>query len=194
MTNTQRGALAAVAVALSAVGLFLILGDEASPPATSAAPVAEVAPAPVAVTGRPSAPSQPTTGAPTPAAVAEASSDVVPAEEAGPHVEFAPSPFESADSAELQYAVKLVLGADTGPNEWHNAARVFQRCVDENPHNHLCKRGVYAAWERIDSDGGRPTALTQTGALSLDPSRLQNPTERPDGVVAPALKARALRE
>ncbi|MDP1919499.1 MAG: hypothetical protein Q8L14_24825 [Myxococcales bacterium] len=196
MTNTQRGALAAVAVVMIALGLFLVLGNEPATPATSTAPVAEVGPAPAAVTGTGPAPSQPTTGAPA-AAIAAAATNDAGAEQlakTGPTVEFAPSPFEGSDSAELQYAVKLVLGETTGPREWHKAAEVFQRCVDQNPTNHLCKRGVYAAWERIDSDGGQPTALTKTGALGVDPSKLQNPTERPDGLVAPTLKERALAE
>lgn len=191
MTNTQRGALAAAAVALIALGLFLILGNDPTP-VTSPAPGAQVGAAPAAVTGTTAAPSQPTTGAPTPA-VAAAPSDAgaEPVAKTGPAVELAPSPFEGSDSAELQYAVKLVLGETTGPREWHKAAEVFQRCVDQNPTNHLCKRGVYAAWERIDSDGGQPTALTKTGALGVDPSKLQNATDRADGLVAPTLKERA---
>lgn len=195
MTNTQRGALAAVAVVLVALGLFLILGNDPAAPVTSPASGAQVGPAPAAVTGTTAAPSQPTTGAPT-AAVAAATSDAgaEPVAKTGPAVELAPSPFEGSDSAELQYAVKLVLGETTGPREWHKAAEVFQRCVDQNPTNHLCKRGVYAAWERIDSDGGQPTALTKTGALGVDPSKLQNPTERSDGLVAPTLKERAVAE
>lgn len=194
MTNTQRLALAAVAVVMIALGLFLVLGNDPAPPVTSPAPVAEVGAAPATVTGTGAAPSQPATGAPT-VAVVEAGSDAgVAVGKTGPTVEFAPSPFESADSPELQYAVKLVLSQTTGPFEWRKAAEVFQRCVDENPTNHLCKRGVYAAWERIDSDGGMPTALTKTGALGVDPSKLQNPTVRSDGLVAPTLKERSLAE
>lgn len=195
MTNTQRGALAAVAVVMIALGLFLILGNDTTTPVTSPAAVPQVGPAPGAAPGDVAAPSQPTTGAPA-AAVAAPTGDAgaEPVAKTGPAVELAPSPFEGSDSAELQYAVKLVLGETTGPREWHKAAEVFQRCVDQNPTNHLCKRGVYAAWERIDSDGGQPTALTKTGALGVDPSKLQNPTERSDGLVAPTLKERALPE
>jgi hypothetical protein len=83
----------------------------------------------------------------------------------------APSPFADGSSEELQYAVKLVTGPDTGPVQWRKAAEVFQRCIDANPTNHLCRRGVYAAWERIDSDGGPPTALT--------PPVVFQPGERP---------------
>ena len=196
MTNTQRGALAAVAVVMIALGLFLILGNDSATPTTSPAPVAAAGPAPGAVPGDVAAPTQPTTGTPAAAVAAAATSDAgaEPVAKTGPAVELAPSPFEGSDSAELQYAVKLVLGETTGPREWHKAAEVFQRCVDQNPTNHLCKRGVYAAWERIDSDGGQPTALTKTGALGVDPSKLQNPTERSDGLVAPTLKERAVGE
>ena len=195
MTKTQRGALAGVAAAMIALGLFLILGDDDSAPsATSPAAVVEVGAAPAARTGTVAAPTQPATGAPN-AAVVEAGSDAgAAAAKTGPAVEFAPSPFESSDSPELKYAVKLVLSESTGPYEWRKAAEVFQRCVDENPTNHLCRRGVYAAWERIDSDGGMPTALTRTGALGVDPSKLENPTDRSDGLVAPTLKERALAE
>lgn len=194
MTNTQRGALAAVAVVMIALGLFLVLGNEPATPVTSPAPVPQAGPAPGAVTGTAAPPSQPTTGAPNAAAAAGATTDAgaEPVVITSPAVELAPSPFEGSDSAELQYAVKLVLGETTGPREWHKAAEVFQRCVDQNPTNHLCKRGVYAAWERIDSDGGQPTALTRTGALGVDPSNLQNATDRADGLVAPTLKERAL--
>jgi hypothetical protein len=195
VTKTQRGALAGVAAAMIALGLFLILGDDDSAPsATSPAAVVEVGAAPAARTGTVAAPTQPATGAPN-AAVVEAGSDAgAAAAKTGPAVEFAPSPFESSDSPELKYAVKLVLSESTGPYEWRKAAEVFQRCVDENPTNHLCRRGVYAAWERIDSDGGMPTALTRTGALGVDPSKLENPTDRSDGLVAPTLKERALAE
>lgn len=195
MTNTQRLALAAVAVVMIALGLFLILGDDDSAPsATSPAPVAEVGAPPAAMTGTVAAPTQPAMCAPT-AAVVEAGSDAgVAAAKPGPTVEFAPSPFESADSPELKYAVKLVLSETTGPHEWRKAAEVFQRCVDENPTNHLCRRGVYAAWERIDSDGGMPTALSKTGAIGVNPSKLENPRERSDGLVAPTLRERVLAE
>jgi len=185
-----------VAVALVALGLFLILGGEPGATLTPPAHVTEVEPGPTATTTTtpPTAPSQPTSGYPAAAVVAAVPDAGEPVAKTGPVVELAPSPFEGSDSPELQYAVKLVLSETTGPYEWHKAAEVFQRCVDQNPTNHLCKRGVYAAWERIDSDGGRPTALTRTGAFDVGSARLQDATERPDGLVAPTLKARALQQ
>lgn len=193
MTNTQRAALGVVAVALVALGLFLVLGGESDATVTPSGQVTEVGPGPTAPTTTPTAPGQPTSGAPAAEVVAAVSdAGAAPVAKPGPSVELAPSPFEGSDSPELQYAVKLVLSENTGPHEWHKAAEVFQRCVDQNPTNHLCKRGVYAAWERIDSDGGRPTALTKTGAFNVDPAQLQNPTDRPDGLVAPTLKERAV--
>ncbi|MCA3013216.1 MAG: hypothetical protein INH41_12550 [Myxococcaceae bacterium] len=81
-----------------------------------------------------------------------------------------------------------MLSGTSGPTEWRNAAEVFQRCVDQNPTNNFCKRGVFAAWERIDSDGGKPTALNS--ALSVDPNTLKELPVRSDGLVAPTLQQR----
>ena len=175
MTNTQRAALGVVSVTLVALGLFLIVGNERE---TAASPshAMEVGPAPMAPTTTAPVPSEPPTGASiaaSPQAMRDAGA--APVETSGPTVELAPSPFENSDSPELQYAVKLVLSESTGPREWHKAAEVFLRCVDQNPTNHLCRRGLYAAWERIDSDGGRPTALSTTGPLGIEP----NPTMKP---------------
>jgi hypothetical protein len=93
-----------------------------------------------------------------------------------------PSPFDSAESDELKYAVQLVVGAETGPREWHKAAEVFQRCVDANRFNFLCQRGVKAAWERIDSDGGPSSALVVAPAGASKAARLA-PSTGPTGMV-----------
>jgi hypothetical protein len=183
MNNTQRVALTVVSIVLVALGLFLIRGDDSDTDIAAATspgePRRDVAPEPM-TTRPPTALAQQPTEAPSPVAAHEP-------QEKDSKVELAPSPFESPDSPELQYAVKLVLGENTGPNEWRKAAEVFQRCVDQNPTNHLCKRGVYAAWERIDSDGGQATALTNTGPLTVDPAQLKA-TDRPNRIIAPLLQ------
>ncbi|MBE2250659.1 MAG: hypothetical protein IAE78_14070 [Myxococcus sp.] len=192
MSTTQRAALAAVSVALVALGLFLILDDDAAP-APGVAPL-EAAPPPAlepspAVAAPSVAPVVPPVAE---AVIVEAGVDAGAASTGSPpHVELAPSPFETSDSAELQYAVKLVLSDTSGPYEWRNAVEVFRRCLDQSPLNHLCKRGLYAAWERLDSDGGRPTALSAEGPLAVDPAGVRRATtDRPDGIEAPSLKAR----
>lgn len=185
MSTTQRMAVGLVAAVLVGLGLFLLKDDATPAPAPAPATPAPQALAPPPPTGpvvAAEAPPVVQAGDAGPGAVA-----MVAAEPARPTVEYAPSPFDRPDSEELQYAVKLVLGENTGPREWHSAAQVFQRCVDANPYNHLCKRGVYAAWERIDSDGGRPTALSATGPLEVDPTKA-NRVGRADGIVAPALQ------
>lgn len=157
MTTTQRIALAVVSAVMVGAGVWLL--REGAPEPQAAAPQAPLPTGPTAIAA-------PTPALPGSAPAADAvDGSVAPKEPAppasGPTVEVAPSPFADATSEELQYAVKLVTGPGTGPAEWRKAAEVFQRCVDVNPTNHLCKRGVYAAWERIDSDGGPPTALSK---------------------------------
>ncbi|MCU0695237.1 MAG: hypothetical protein MUC96_01770 [Myxococcaceae bacterium] len=173
MTTTQRVALATAAGALLAAGFWLLRPEETAPPT---APPSGAAPVPSAVVAPP-APRAEVAEAATPTPAADAGTSAAAAEPtapSGPTVEVAPSPFTDANSEELRYAVKLVLGPDTGPTEWRKAAEVFQRCVDVNPTNHLCKRGVYAAYERLDSDGGPATTLTPPRELqpaSAGPTR-----------------------
>ncbi len=185
MSTTQRVGVAVVALGLMGLGVFLVLGKSDEPQPTS--PPAKV-PVLTAPTTPATTPSEGTTAAPpSPVAVAPATPTPEPAGAAGggtPQVEYAPSPFESSNSAELQYATKLVIGENTGPTEWKKAVEVFQRCLDQNPKNHLCKRGVYAAWERIDSDGGMPTTNLTVQSLQKD-LRV-----RPDGIQAPAILLR----
>lgn len=186
--NTQRLVLLGAAVVLVGLGAFLLLdGSEPPPPSTTTPPPGPTKEA-VAPPTPPSLPAEPTPTAPPPIAaqVADASAPLAdaPRPPGGPMPELEPSPFDATDSKELQYAVQLVTGPGTGPEQWRNAAEVFQKCVDANPHNYLCKRGVYAAWERIDSDGGPATALN--GEVTLDPNNL--PIIRKDGLTAPTLR------
>ncbi|MDX2010198.1 MAG: hypothetical protein SFW67_08415 [Myxococcaceae bacterium] len=177
MTTPQRVALATVAGALLATGFWLLRPDEPtaapSAPTPTSAPTVAVAPGttPLPVAEAVPAMAAADAGAPTPAPAPT-----------GPTVEVAPSPFTDSNSEELKYAVKLVLGPDTGPTEWRKAAEVFQRCVDVNPTNHLCKRGVFAAYERLDSDGGPASSLSapiefqpeRTAPLPNEAQRLRN--------------------
>ncbi|MCA2977173.1 MAG: hypothetical protein INH41_21270 [Myxococcaceae bacterium] len=176
MKPTHRLLLAALALALTGAGAWLLLDDDGpaetvaattTPPA--AAPPSPPRPAGPAVADAPPPPTPPVAGG-APAAVLEPPAPAAPPPEPHPAedpvVEVAPSPFLDQGSEELQYAVHLVTGPGTGPTEWRKAAEVFQRCIDVNPTNHLCRRGVYAAYERIDSDGGPATAL-DTGVTSL---------------------------
>lgn len=190
MSNVQRVGLAVVAGALVGLGVWLVMSDDApapgpgasSPAVPSSAPASPQANAPVAPTT-----DRPVATAPTPAVPSAGGASG--AGGSGPQVEFAPSPFESADSAELQYAAKLVLGETTGPAQWLKAAEVFQRCVDQNPTNHFCRRGVRAAWERLDSDGGQPTSL-MSGVVEVKPGALVPVPARADGLVAPTRQER----
>lgn len=185
MSTTQRVGVAVVALGLLGLGVFLVLGksDEpqpASPPANAPVVAAPTTPPPSSPLEAPApAPSAPVAAAPTPPPGADTAAP------GAPRVEYAPSPFEAADSAELQYATKLVIGEETGPGEWKKAVEVFQRCLDQNPMNHFCKRGVYAAWERIDSDGGMPTTT-----LTAQPFQMPRPVRGPraDGIQAPGLR------
>lgn len=178
--DTKRLTLGAVAIALVAVGVFLIRSPEPTRSPVEQEPLVAAQPStPATVTGPSPAKVDSSTAV---TASADASSAPVATEPVpSPNLEMAPSPFDSADSKELQYAVQLVIGPETGPEQWHNAARVFQRCVDANPTNHLCRRGVFAAWERIDSDGGPATALT-TG---MEVEKLR-PPPRKDGLIIPS--------
>lgn len=184
MSTTQRVGVAVVALGLVGLGVFLLTSNGEAPQPPSEAPRAPVVVAPP----RPTTPDDPVRQAPSaPVAVAPSTPSTEPAAPpapAPPPVEYAPSPFETSSSAELEYATKLVIGEKTGPTEWMKAVEVFQRCLDQNPKNHLCKRGVYAAWERIDSDGGMPR--TNLTVQQLQPDL----TARPDGIVAPALELR----
>lgn len=188
MSTTQRVGVAVLALGLLGLGVFLVMGkgDEPQPQPTTA-PAKE----PVAAPPTPVAPAEPTAVAPSnPAPVPPAPPTEPPSAggAAPPRVEYAQSPFESADSPELQYAAKLVIGNDTGPAEWKKAVEVFQRCVDQNPTNHFCKRGVYAAWERIDSDGGQPTTNLTVQPFSPPTIRARDARVRPDGIQAPAIQ------
>lgn len=192
MSTMQRVGVAVVALGLMGLGVFLVLGKNEEPQPTSApAKAPPVLAAPTTPTATPEAtpsPAAPVAAAPT--TPAAPSGGGTPA--GAPQVELAPSPFETSDSAELQYATKLVIGENTGPNEWKKAVEVFQRCLDQNPKNHLCKRGVAAAWERIDSDGGMPTTglkVETLGTPTLD-SNARDLRVRPDGIVAPAIQER----
>ena len=185
MSTTQRVGVAVVALGLMGLGVFLVLGKSDEPQPTS--PPAKV-PVLAVPTTPATTPSEGTTAAPpSPVVVAPATATPEPAGAGGgtPQVEYAPSPFESSNSAELQYATKLVIGEETGPGEWRKAVEVFQRCLDQNPMNHFCKRGVYAAWERIDSDGGMPTTT-----LTAQPFQMPRPVRGPraDGIQAPGLR------
>lgn len=164
MSNTQRIAVAAVAVILVALGLFLVGTDEPQPGPT-AEPAAERLP-PV--------PSPTPTLIPTdtpPAANPPPVAEAQPVAPAAPTVEKEPSPFDRADSPELAYAIELVNREGSGPTEWRKAAEVFTRCVDANRFNHLCRRGLAAAWERLESDGG-PTHLLDA-PVKLEPGALR---------------------
>lgn len=190
MSTTQRVGVAVVALGLMGLGVFLVLGKSDEPQAQSApakVPVLAAPTTPVTTPEGTAAPTAPVAVAPTTPTPAGAGGGAA----AGtPQVEMAPSPFESSDSAELQYATKLVIGENTGPTEWKKAVEVFQRCLDQNPKNHLCKRGVAAAWERIDSDGGMPTTglkVETLGMPTLD-SNARDLRVRPDGIVAPAIQ------
>ncbi|MBL8935028.1 MAG: hypothetical protein JNM69_10770 [Archangium sp.] len=194
MSTMQRVGVAVVALGLLGLGVFLVVGKSEEPQAVSPLVKAPVLAAPTP-------PPPPTTTAPEAAPAPANPVAVVPtapaaagggAAAAMPQVELAPSPFETSDSAELQYATKLVLGDNTGPTEWKKAVEVFQRCLDQNPKNHLCKRGVAAAWERIDSDGGLPTTglkVESLGTPTLD-ATARDKRVRPDGLQAPAIQER----
>ena len=185
--DTKRMTLAAAALGLVAVGVFLITSNDPPDPTPGGTPGA--APAPSTVTKQ-QTPLEPTsTPEVTSMADGGASPRAVVEVQAPPNLEMAPSPFDSADSKELQYAVQLVIGPGTGPEQWLNAAKVFQRCVDQNPNNHLCRRGVYGAWERLDSDGGPATALTS----GMEVQRLEPPppAARKDGITSPIQQRRS---
>lgn len=192
MSTTQRVGVAVVALGLMGLGVFLVMGKSDEPQPTSApAKVPSVA-----VPTTPTTPSEGTVAAPSNAVVVAPAATPTPVGAGGgvptgtPQVEYAPSPFEGSDSAELQYATKLVLGENTGPAEWKNAVGVFQRCLEQNPKNHLCRRGVAAAWERIDSDGGMPTTnlkVESLGTPTLD-TNARDLRVRPDGIMAPAIQ------
>lgn len=190
MSTTQRVGVAVVALGLMGLGVFLVMGksDEAQPASPPAkVPVLAAPTTPVTTPEGTVAPTAPVAVAPTTPTPAGAGGG---AGAGAPQVEMAPSPFESSDSAELQYATKLVIGENTGPTEWKKAVEVFQRCLDQNPKNHLCKRGVAAAWERIDSDGGMPTTglkVETLGTPTLD-SKARDLRVRPDGILAPAIQ------
>jgi len=176
MKLPQRLALGAVALILVGLGALLLRPD----PEPTVTPPPDAMPVPTTVTA-PTPVTPPPTQAPTLAApvVAGVDGGVAGADAPSPtqpQVELAPNPFADSKSAELQYAVKLVLGPNTGPAEWKKAAEVFQRCVDVNPTNHLCKRGVYAAYERLDSDGGPATALS--APVTFSPGK-EDPNDRP---------------
>ncbi|MER2566543.1 MAG: hypothetical protein ABTQ32_37825 [Myxococcaceae bacterium] len=187
MSTTQRVGVAVVALGLLGLGVFLVLGKSEEPqPESSPARVPVVA----APTPTPTAPSEAVAPAPS-APVAVVPTTPPPAETAAPgapQVDYAPSPFEGADSAELQYATKLVIGENTGPGEWRKAVEVFQRCLDQNPMNHFCKRGVHAAWERIDSDGGQPTTTLTVQQFNPPTLRGRDARLRPDGIQAPSIQ------
>lgn len=174
MTTVQRIGLALTAVLLLGVGVYLVQSDDsedvarvAPEPASAAVPSIPTTPVGAVSPGAPPpAPSAVTGTLPADAPVAKTSADVA----------IEPSPFESGDSRELQYAVQLVNGPDTGPAQWNKAAEVFRRCFDENKFNFLCQRGLAAAYERIDTDGGvthllDPVVRTPTVLVPIDRPR-----------------------
>lgn len=177
MSSNQRLALAAVAVLLIGTGLYLVQSDDA-PVAPS--PQAADVPAPPAQPVAVAPPSEPAREVPVVAPVAVAAA-VVDAgfveryDPTAPRPLEEPSPFESGDSAELQYAVKLVIGEGSGPAEWNNAMGVFQRCIDQNKFNHLCRRGLAAAYERLSTDGGPTTLLDPPITIGKDKLEQYNP-------------------
>jgi hypothetical protein len=176
MKQPQRIALGAVALTLVGLGVVLLRQDPQPglTPSSVATPGEPPVGAPTTVTPLPT--QAPTLAAPVGVVVDGGSAGTDTAAPTQPQVELAPNPFADSKSAELQYAVQLVLGPNTGPAEWKKAAEVFQRCVDVNPTNHLCKRGVYAAYERLDSDGGPATALS--APVTFNPGKA-DPNDRP---------------
>lgn len=182
--NTQRLILLAVAVLLVAAGAFLLLDDKKEP---APPPAGATAPSPTSPSSgaRPTAMDTPDDPSEPLAAARDGSVQPVDAvRPTGPKPEMEPSPFDSPDSKELQYAVGLLTGPNTGPEQWLKAAEVFQTCIDANKHNYLCRRGLYGAWQRLDTDGGPATALD--GQVTLDPENL--PVIRKDGLRAPTLR------
>ncbi len=191
MSGVQRAALALGALVLVALGASLVSSEQPDAPTTVLPAVTQVE-APVA--HPPRLPDEPVAAAAA-VAVAPLVTDAGAAADptlaaAVPDVEVAPSPFDDPGSPELQYAVKLVLEG-TDPVQWQKAAEVFQRCVDASPKNFLCARGVRAAWERLDSDGGPATSLRVVDDRgTVTPRLLDNQVRtRPDGVMTPRQRA-----
>ncbi len=182
--NSQRLILLAVAVLLVAAGAFLLLDDDKEP---SAVPAGTTAPSPTSPPAGTRATAMDTPDEP-PEPLAAARDGSVPPVDAirpsGPKPELEPSPFDSPDSKELQYAVQLLTGPGTGPEQWLRAGEVFRLCIDANRFNHLCRRGLYGVWQRIDSDGGPATALNGEGTIDLE----KLPLIRKDGLHGPTLR------